>query len=242
MTWWRHRDMETLSILLARCEGIHPWISLTYFWYFVWCLPWQLLDKHTSWWFETPRRSCDITLMDHGKMDQNFIITTYWSYILPPDLLFNHDDVIKWKHFPRYWPFVRRIHRSPVNSPHKGQWRGALMFSLICVWIIGWVNNREAGDLRRYGAHRDVIVMKFTLYTVLASVLEFLISICGLLYTWFTHTVPLCHQFTSIFLSFQLTYLFMTGILVGIVIFFQVPLYVDRQNLPAFLLLVILFG
>ena len=23
-----------------------------------------------------------------------------------------HDDVIKWKHFPRYWPFVRGIHRS----------------------------------------------------------------------------------------------------------------------------------
>ena len=43
-----------------------------------------------------------------------------------------HDDVIKWKHFPRYWPFVRRIHRSPVNFPHKGQWCGALMFSLIC--------------------------------------------------------------------------------------------------------------
>ena len=47
----------------------------------------------------------------------------------------NHDDVIKWNHFPRYWPFVRGIHRSPVNSPHKGQWRGALMFSLICAWI-----------------------------------------------------------------------------------------------------------
>ena len=43
-----------------------------------------------------------------------------------------HDDVIKWKHFPHYWPFVRGIHRSPVNSQHKGQWRGALMFSLIC--------------------------------------------------------------------------------------------------------------
>ena len=43
-----------------------------------------------------------------------------------------HDDVIKWKHFPRYCPFVRGIHRSPVNSKHKGQWRGALMFSLIC--------------------------------------------------------------------------------------------------------------
>ena len=71
----------------------------------------------------------------------------------------NHDDVIKWKHFPRYWPFVRGIHRSPVNSTHKGQCRGALMFSLICVWINDWVNNREAGDLRRYHAHYDVIVM-----------------------------------------------------------------------------------
>ena len=71
----------------------------------------------------------------------------------------DYDDVIKWKHFPRNWPFVRRIHRSPVNSPHKGQWRGALMFSLIYVWINDWVNNREAGDLRRYRAHYDVIVM-----------------------------------------------------------------------------------
>ena len=42
------------------------------------------------------------------------------------------DDVIKWKHFPRYRPFVRGIHRSTVNSPHKGHWRGALVFSLIC--------------------------------------------------------------------------------------------------------------
>ena len=44
----------------------------------------------------------------------------------------SHDDVIQWKHFPRYWPSVRGIHRSTVNSPYKGQWRGALMFSLIC--------------------------------------------------------------------------------------------------------------
>ena len=71
-----------------------------------------------------------------------------------------HDGVIKWKHFPRYCPFVRGFHRSPVNFPHKGQWCGALMFSLICVWINGWVNNREAGDLRRYRTHYDVIVME----------------------------------------------------------------------------------
>ena len=68
-------------------------------------------------------------------------------------LAVRHDDVIKWKHFPRYWPFVRGIHRSPVISPHKGQWREALMFSLICTRINGWVNNGEAGDLRRHRAH-----------------------------------------------------------------------------------------
>ena len=67
-----------------------------------------------------------------------------------------HDDVIKWKHFLRYWPFVRGIYLSPVNSPHKGQWRGALIFSLICAWTNGWVSNREAGDLRRHRAHYDI--------------------------------------------------------------------------------------
>ena len=72
-----------------------------------------------------------------------------------------HGDVIKWKHFLRYWPFVRGIHRSPMNSPHKGHWRGALMFPLICDWINSWVNNCEAGDLRRHRAHYDVTAMHF---------------------------------------------------------------------------------
>ena len=76
------------------------------------------------------------------------------------------NDVIKWKHFPRYWlhVFVRGIYRSPVNSPHKGQWRGALMLSLICTWINGWVNNRKAGDLRRNRAHYNVSVMVSALF------------------------------------------------------------------------------
>ena len=73
----------------------------------------------------------------------------------------SHDDVIKWKHFPRYWPFVRGIHPSPVNSPHKGQWRGALMFSLICAWINDWANNRDAGDFRHHCAHYDFTVMLY---------------------------------------------------------------------------------
>ena len=83
-----------------------------------------------------------------------------------------HDDVIKWKHFPRYWPFVRGKHRSPVNSPHKGQWRGALMLSLICDWINGWVNNREAGNLRHHRAHYDVIVMKTWLVAYIVIVIR----------------------------------------------------------------------
>ena len=52
---------------------------------------------------------------------------------------------IKWKHFPRYSPFVKGIHRSQVDSPHKGQSRGALMFSLIYVWTNGPANNRDVG-------------------------------------------------------------------------------------------------
>ena len=83
-----------------------------------------------------------------------------WVDISPDaDILYVHDDVIKWKHFPRNWSFVRGIHRSSVNSPHKGLWRGDLMFSLICPWINGCVNNGEAGDLRRHCAHYDVTAM-----------------------------------------------------------------------------------
>ena len=63
---------------------------------------------------------------------------------------------VEWGH---YWPFVRGIRRSPVNSPTKASELGALMFSLICAWINRWVNNRKASDLRRHRAHYAVIVM-----------------------------------------------------------------------------------
>ena len=73
--------------------------------------------------------------------------------------IMSHDDVMKCKHVPRYWPFLRGIHRSPVNSPQNGQWRGTLVLSLICPWTNVWVNNRDAGDLRGHGANNDVIAM-----------------------------------------------------------------------------------
>ena len=69
-----------------------------------------------------------------------------------------HDDVIKWKYFPRYWPFAWEIYRSLVNPPHKGQWRGAFMFSLICAWTNDWATERDAGHLRRHRAHYDVTI------------------------------------------------------------------------------------
>ena len=92
------------------------------------------------------------------EMVSIYIYTSIHETILMT-VCFKHDDAIKWKHFPRYWPFVRGIDRSPGNSPHKSQWRRALMFSLISAWINGWVINREAGDLRRRCTHYDVIVM-----------------------------------------------------------------------------------
>ena len=86
----------------------------------------------------------------------NWELTTFISY----------DNVIKWKHFPRHCLFLRGIHRSPVDSPHKGQWRGVLMFSLIGTWTNSWANNRDAGDLRRHRAHYDLILMSHRILVV----------------------------------------------------------------------------
>ena len=68
-----------------------------------------------------------------------------------------------WRHqmeqFPHYWPFVRGIPRWPVDSPHKGQWGGPLIFSLIFGWTNGWAHNRDAGDMRRHRVHYDATVI-----------------------------------------------------------------------------------
>ena len=73
----------------------------------------------------------------------------------PAEIKTIHNDVIIWKHFSRYWPLARGIHRSPVNSRHKVQWREALKFPLICSRAKVCVNNRSANDLRRHRAHYD---------------------------------------------------------------------------------------
>ena len=69
-----------------------------------------------------------------------------------------HDDVIKWNHFPRYWPFVSGIHRSRWIPRTKAS-DAELWCFLWSAWINDWVNTREAGDLRRHRGHYDVNVM-----------------------------------------------------------------------------------
>ena len=96
-----------------------------------------------------PPFPCTITFLNfHHSQSTNYVLNI-------------HYDVIKWKYFPCHWPFVRENSPVPVNSPHKGQWRGALMSSLICARINDWVNNRQAGDWRCHCGHYNVNVMIF---------------------------------------------------------------------------------
>ena len=107
--WFSHYHKPIQDKAWRRFPKCWSKISLTkgYLVYFVNSLNKLLHKQSIFWWFETPWCSYDVNVMlDHG-------------------------DVIKWEHFPRYWTFVRGIHHSPVNSTHKGQWRAALMFSLI---------------------------------------------------------------------------------------------------------------
>ena len=66
-----------------------------------------------------------------------------------------NDGAAKWKLFPCYWPFVRGIHRTPVDSPYRGQWRGTSMFFL----TNGWAINQDPSDFKRHRTHYDVTVM-----------------------------------------------------------------------------------
>ena len=124
---------------------------------------WRNADTNTNW-SETLRHNISL----HYHFCIPYMIQDVPA-LLSPILL--HDDIMKWKHFLRYWPFVlgihrslvnSPIHRSPVNSHHKGQWRGALMCSLICPWINDWASNEETGDLRHHPTDYDITVMFWT--------------------------------------------------------------------------------
>ena len=109
-----------------------------------------------------PCRNTDIILL---LIEEICPIATWWRYERETfsALLAGH--------------LCRGIHRSPVKSPHKGQWRGALMLTLICTRINVWVNNRAAGHLRRHRAHYDVVVMTLTHGVYTTPLDQFLICV-----------------------------------------------------------------
>ena len=80
-------------------------------------------------------------------------------------VVMDHDDFIKWKYFPRYWPFVRGIHRSRW-IPHTKASDAELWCFIWSARIYSWVNNWEAGDLRRHCTHFDVNVMQKAVYHI----------------------------------------------------------------------------
>ena len=97
----------------------------------------------------------------NSQCSRRYFITVQESEATLKSRNISHDDVMKWKHFPRYRvpTLCEGIHRSPVDSPHKDQWRGILMFSFICAWTHGWANNQDVGDLKRRRAHYCITVM-----------------------------------------------------------------------------------
>ena len=109
-------------------------VSVGFVWYVLHCLLYELSGYI---WFKLSANICIVY--------STYLWRLVYLQILAVQVFSLHDDVIKWKHFPRYWPFVRGIHWSLVDSPHKCQWRRALMSSLICVWTNGWVNNWDTG-------------------------------------------------------------------------------------------------
>ena len=129
----------------------------------------------SPWWGHSPRMSGGSGY--EGSLPNSFIKTHFYGGALTSHFMEEHSSPISI--FPVFMMtssngnifrvtgfcpgnsprWLRGIHRSPLNSPHTDQWCGALMFSLICAWTNGWVNNQDAGDLKRHRAHYDVTVM-----------------------------------------------------------------------------------
>ena len=138
----RHYICNIVPYWLSYWEGVDTkWTAMPCH---KWRLPyWILFFKSCLQWFDR-NMSRKVQVMAWCQTDNKSLPLTQ-----------PHDDVIKWKHFPRHWSFVRG-RWIPLT---KGQWRGALMFSFMCAWTSGWANNRDIGDLRRHRAHSDVTAM-----------------------------------------------------------------------------------
>ena len=143
--------------------GLFLRFQLTIFqhWFRSWLGDNQVTSHYLNrWWIIYWRIYASLGLNKFWKLENDLLqvkhvktISTAWY----PKLLL-HDNIIKWIYFPRHWPFVRGIRRSPADSPHKGHRRGALIFSLICAWTNAWTNNgrrRFETTSRSLGRHSN---------------------------------------------------------------------------------------
>ena len=158
--WIRNRNKEYFCVGSSTCSRCLQ-IQINFLWGGIWgrCF-WQMM------WDGTYGCFCQVSILDY----QWQMVATISKYHTPLSLL--KDGPIKDTqtiglpfliilfmmtssngNISALLAFVRGIHRSTVNSPHKGQWRGAFMFSFIRAWTNSWANNRNSGDLRRHRTH-----------------------------------------------------------------------------------------
>ena len=128
----------SISALLALCAGVvnHTWIPLT-----------KASDAELWCFFDLCLSKFDVMSYPYPNFNGGLAKWTL-THCGQDNLMTSSNGNI----------FRVTVHL--CGSPHKGQWRGALMVYLICTRINGWVNNGEVGGLRRHLAHYDVTVMK----------------------------------------------------------------------------------
>ena len=119
----------------------------------------------TSRWFATSRLVAPISVR----------LVYYIEFL-------KYHNFTKWKHF----------HRSPVDSPHKGQWPWALILSIACAWTNGWANNRDTGNLRCHHAHYDTAVMILLHINKLHLTSSYTYSLYSIISTWMFNVFPYC--------------------------------------------------
>ena len=156
---------EFANIILAICKQFIVCIIMSYYFHFsVWnwsnAMNIQSAPRMLMAWCWSTRASVATVLSRH-------LCVSSCSWINQSDFFCQGQDKIYRLYRMFNGPFVRGIHLSPVDSPHRSQWRGAYMFSLICVWTNGWANNRDADDLICHRAHYDVTVMSASVAAVI---------------------------------------------------------------------------
>ena len=89
----------------------------------------------------------ELTLSKIQKMGPGLRRNYSTNFLHSVDSHHCHYDVIKWKHFPHYWPFVRGIHQSLVDSSsQRPVTRSFDVFFDLC--LNKWLGNRKQSRSR----------------------------------------------------------------------------------------------